>query len=117
LHEQDANRAGFQWVDCHDAEQSTLSWLRLGAKPEDVILIVCNFTPQPRQNLRVGAPRGGFWKELFNSDAHDYGGSGLGNFGGVEAAPLPWHNQSHSLTISLPPLGAVVFKPASGGLA
>jgi 1,4-alpha-glucan branching enzyme len=115
LHEQDASPAGFQWVDCHDAEQSTLSWLRIGQKPEDAILIVCNFTPVPRHNLRVGAPRGGFWKEIFNSDAADYGGSGQGNFGGVDAAPIPWHNQSHTLTISLPPLGAVALKTAVEG--
>jgi 1,4-alpha-glucan branching enzyme len=111
LHEQDSTPAGFQWVDCHDAEQSTLSWLRLGSKPQDVILVVCNFTPVPRQNLRVGAPRGGFWKEVFNSDARDYNGSGQGNFGGRQALPFPWHNQSHTLTITLPPLGAVAFKP------
>jgi 1,4-alpha-glucan branching enzyme len=112
LHELDANPAGFQWVDCHDAEQSTLSWLRLGAKPKDAILVVCNFTPLPRHNLRVGAPSGGLWKEIFNSDARDYGGSGQGNFGGVETAPFPWHNQSHRLTITAPPLGVVAFKPA-----
>ena len=112
LHEQDASPAGFQWVDPHDAEQSTLSWLRFGTRPQDVILVVCNFTPVPRHNLRVGVPRGGFWKELFNSDALEYGGSGQGNLGGAEAAPLPWHNQSHLLTLSLPPLAAVAFKPA-----
>jgi 1,4-alpha-glucan branching enzyme len=112
LHEQDTNPAGFQWVDCHDAEQSTLSWLRFGAKPEDAILVVGNFTPVARHNLRIGVPRGGFWKELFNSDAREYGGGGQGNFGGVEAAPMPWHHQSHSVSITLPPLGAVAFKPA-----
>ena len=111
LHEQDFMPAGFQWVDCHDAEQSTLSWLRLGTKPEDMILVVCNFTPVPRHNLRVGAPRAGFWKEIFNSDARDYGGSGQGNLGGCHAVPFPWQNQSHTLTVTLPPLAAVAFKP------
>jgi 1,4-alpha-glucan branching enzyme len=117
LHEQDAFPGGFQWVDCHDAEQSTLSWLRLGAGPRDAFLIVCNFTPVPRHNLRVGAPWGGFWKEMFNSDAREYGGSGQGNFGGVEAVPFPWHNQSHSITLALPPLAAVAFKPAAAAAA
>lgn len=112
LHEQDTRPAGFEWVDPHDAEQSTLSWLRFGANPHEVVLVVCNFTPMPRHGLRVGTPRGGSWKELFNSDAREYGGSGQGNFGGVDATPFPWHNQSHRMTITLPPLAAVAFKPA-----
>jgi 1,4-alpha-glucan branching enzyme len=111
LHERDANPEGFQWVDCRDAEQTTLSWLRLGTKPEDVILIACNFTPVVRRNLRLGAPRAGFWKEIFNSDARDYGGSGQGNLGGVEAAPLGWHNLPACVTLTLPPLAAVALKP------
>ena len=113
LHEQDASPGGFEWVDCNDAEQSTLSWLRHGLKPGETILVVCNFTPVPRANFRVGAPRGGFWKERLNTDAVDYGGSGRGNLGGVEAAPLSWHGRSWSLTIDLPPLAAVVFQPAT----
>ena len=113
LHERDATPGGFQWVDCHDVEQSTLSWLRFGTKPEEIILVVCNFTPVLRHNVRIGAPRAGFWKEIFNSDARDYGGSGQGNFGGCQAMPFPWHNQSHTLTITMPPLGAVAFKPSS----
>jgi len=114
LHEQDTNPAGFRWVDCHDAEQSTLSWLRFDTETEEVILIVCNFTPVPRPNLRVGVPRGGFWKEIFNSDAREYGGSGKGNFGGLDAVPLPWQNQSHNLSITVPPLGAVAFRADKG---
>jgi 1,4-alpha-glucan branching enzyme len=110
LHQQDCLPAGFQWVDCQDAEQSTLSWLRFGTKPEEVILVVCNFTPVPRHNLRVGVPRAGFWKEIFNSDAHDYGGGGQGNLGGCHAVPFPSQNHSHTLTITLPPLAALAFK-------
>jgi len=117
LHEQDTKPEGFRWVDCNDAEQSTLSWLRCGSRPEDVMLVVANLTPVLRPNFHVGAPRGGYWKEIFNSDASDYGGTGQGNFGGVEAVPLPWHGQPHMLTLSLPPLGAVAFKPAPGGAA
>jgi 1,4-alpha-glucan branching enzyme len=109
LNELDAEAGGFEWLDCNDAERSTLSWLRFGAGCGKVVLVACNFTPVPRHNVRVGAPRGGFWQEILNSDAREYGGSGQGNFGGVEAAPLPWQGQSHSLTITLPPLAAVAF--------
>jgi 1,4-alpha-glucan branching enzyme len=111
LHEKDAQPSGFRWVDVREAAQSNLSWLRFGANPQDMVLVVCNFTPVPRNNLRLGVPRGGFWKEIFNSDALDYGGSGQGNFGGVNASPFPWHDLSHRLTINLPPLAAVAFKP------
>lgn len=111
LHVFDADAAGFQWVDCHDADQSTLSWLRWGPPPEPPLLAVLNFTPTARFNFRVGVPRGGFWRELVNSDAREYGGSGHGNFGGLEAAPLSWHGQPHALNLCLPPLAAVVFKP------
>jgi 1,4-alpha-glucan branching enzyme len=111
LHRQDCQPGGFEWVDCNDSEQSTLSWLRCGTDPGDRLLVVCNLTPVPRPNSRVGVPCGGFWQEIFNSEAQQYGGSGHGNFGGVEASPLSWHGRSHSLTITLPPLGAVVFKP------
>ena len=73
------------------------------------ILIVCNFTPVPRYAYRVGAPRGGFWQELLNSDADLYGGSGHGNFGGLETAPIPSHGRMQSLNLTLPPLGVVVL--------
>jgi len=110
LHEADCEPAGFEWVDCNDSEASVISLLRKGRSAGDSILIVCNFTPVVRHNYRVGAPRGGFWRELLNSDAQDYGGSGQGNLGGVEAAPVPLHGRPYSLTVSLPPLAAVFFK-------
>jgi 1,4-alpha-glucan branching enzyme len=106
----DFEPAGFEWIDCNDSEGSTLSLLRGGRSPEDLILAVLNFTPVPRHHYRVGAPRGGFWKEMLNSDARIYGGSGQGNLGGVEAAPLPLHGRSHRLTLTLPPLSAVFLK-------
>ena len=112
LHEKDASPDGFRWIDCNDAEQSTLSWLRFGENPAEAILIVCNFTPVPRENVRIGAPAGGFWRELLNSDATEYGGSGQGNLGGVESAPFPWQGLPHTLNLTLPPLGAVAFKRA-----
>ncbi len=72
--------------------------------------MVFNFTPVPRVNYRVGVPEGGFWRELLNSDAGEYGGSGFGNFGGLEAAAEPCHYRAHSLLITIPPLGMVMFK-------
>jgi len=113
LHEADCDPAGFEWIDCNDADSSTLSLLRKGIRTSSLVLVVCNFTPVPRHNYRVGAPCGGYWRELLNSDAAEYGGSGMGNLGGVEAAPIPLHGRSHSLTITLPPLSATFFRSSS----
>ncbi|MFO7784735.1 MAG: 1,4-alpha-glucan branching protein GlgB [Thermodesulfobacteriota bacterium] len=113
LHAGDAAPGGFEWIDCNDAQYSTLSMIRQDRGGEDRIIAACNFTPIPRTNYRLGAPEGGFWAEIFNSDAEIYGGSGWGNMGGVEAAPVPVHGRPYSLTISLPPLGAVLFKRTS----
>jgi 1,4-alpha-glucan branching enzyme len=106
----DFDASGFEWVDLHDWEQSVVSFLRKGDTPDDMILVVCNFTPVSHTNYRVGVPRGGFWSELLNSDASIYGGSGQGNFGGVEASPVRAHGRSHSLSLTLPPLGVVYLK-------
>ncbi len=110
LHELDFDPAGFEWVDRHDAEQSVLAFLRKGKSTGDVFLVVCNFTPVPRHNYRVGVPRGGFWREMRNSDAREYGGSGQGNAGGVTAAPVSAHGRLHALTVVVPPLAVVFFK-------
>ncbi|MCI0439580.1 MAG: 1,4-alpha-glucan branching protein GlgB [Chloroflexi bacterium] len=110
LHEKDCDPSGFEWVDANDGENSVVSLLRRGASTDDVFMVVCNFTPVPRHNYRVGVPRGGFWREMLNSDATIYGGSGQGNVGGVEAAPVPFHGYLHSLNITLPPLGVLFFK-------
>jgi 1,4-alpha-glucan branching enzyme len=87
-----------------------LSFVRKGNRPGDMLLFVCNFTPVPHHNYRVGALQGGFWKEVMNSDAPLYGGSGQGNMGGVEASPLPMHGRTWSLSVTAPPLGVVIFK-------
>jgi 1,4-alpha-glucan branching enzyme len=113
LHELDFDPAGFQWIDCNDSLQSTLSLLRKGRSEKNTLIVVCNFTPEPRHNYHVGAPRGGFWCEVLNSDARDYGGSGQGNMGEVEAAPIPHHGLPFSLNLTLPPLGIVFLKPGS----
>jgi 1,4-alpha-glucan branching enzyme len=75
-------------------------------------IVICNFTPVPRHGYRIGVPRGGRWREALNSDAAEYGGSGLGNFGAVEAQAVPCDGHAHSLTLTLPPLGAIFLQPA-----
>jgi len=110
LYELDFQSEGFSWIDCGDWEGSIISYLRQGRSSRDLLLAVCNFTPVPRVGYRVGAPAGGLWQEVLNSDAEIYGGSGHGNFGGVEAEDTPVHGRDFSLTLTLPPLGIVVFK-------
>ncbi len=110
LYELDFSSDGFEWVDCQDFEQSVVSFLRKGKDKDQSILVVYNFTPVPRRNYRIGVTLGGFWKELLNSDATIYGGSGQGNMGGLEAAPLPMHGKSQSLSLNVPPLGVLFLK-------
>jgi len=110
LYQVDFDSAGFEWVDCNDVEHSVVSLIRRGRSRYDVIAVVCNFTPVTHFNYRIGVPRPGLWRELLNSDAREYGGSGQGNLGGVEAAPIPFHGRPYSLTITLPPLATVFFK-------
>jgi 1,4-alpha-glucan branching enzyme len=109
LHELDCDPAGFEWIDCRDAESSVVSLLRKARGDDRTVLVICNFTPVPRLNYQVGVPRGGLWRELLNSDAKDYGGSGMGNMGEVEAAPVPAHGRHFSLLLTLPPLSTLFF--------
>lgn len=111
LHELDFDGAGFEWIDLHDSQQSVLSYLRKAKNPQDNVVVVLNFTPVPRENYRVGVPAPGFYKEILNSDSEMYGGSNLGNGGGVHTDCISWMGKSHSLNLTLPPLSAVVFKP------
>jgi len=110
LYELDFDPAGFEWIDCNDTQQSTLSLIRKSRSTSEIILVVLNFTPTPRYNYQVGVPREGLWQEILNSDAEEYGGSGHGNFGGIEAVPIEIHGRPYSLKLTLPPLGAVFFK-------
>jgi len=110
LHELDCDPAGFEWVDANDAEQSALSFLRKARVRGEVIVVALNFTPVPRHNYRLGVPEGGFWREVLNTDAGEYGGSRQGNLGGADAAPVSCHGRPWCLTVTLPPLGAVFFK-------
>ena len=109
LHEVDFDSAGFEWIDASDHESSTLAWLRR-SRTGETVLVVCNFTPVPRHHYSVGVPSPGYWRELANSDALDYGGSGIGNLGGVSSEPVPSHGRPQRLTLTLPPLAAVLFK-------
>ena len=108
LHEVDFDAAGFEWIDCHATEESVIAFVRKSKRGRTVV-VACNFTPVPRPNYILGVPRGGFWREALNSDATLYGGSGVGNFGGVESAPVPAHGRFHSVTVSLPPLATLFF--------
>jgi 1,4-alpha-glucan branching enzyme len=110
LYELDSEQAGFEWIDCNDNQRSLISSLRYGKDRRRQVAFVCNFTPVPRHNNRVGVPSGGTWNEVLNSDAPLYGGSGQGNLGRIESSPMPMHGRPHSLNITVPPLAVVVFQ-------
>ncbi len=110
MHVLDNSPAGFEWVDANDNATSTVSLLRKSESPQDTILVACNFTPVPRLGYRVGVPHGGYWREMLNSDAREYAGSGMGNLGGVHAEGIPTHGRPFSLKLTLPPLAALFFK-------
>jgi 1,4-alpha-glucan branching enzyme len=109
LHQLDFDAAGFQWIDCNDAEDSVISYLRV-ARDGSSVLVVANFTPVPRDNYLVGVPHAGHWRELLNSDATLYGGSGVGNQGGADSVPVAAHGHFHSLNLRLPPLGILMLQ-------
>jgi 1,4-alpha-glucan branching enzyme len=111
LHQLDADPDGFSWTQPNDAYDGLLSFLRY-AKEGEPVLVVCNFTPVVRENVLAGVPTAGFWQELCNSDATEYGGSGVGNLGGVVARPLPNHGMPYTLTLTAPPLACIILRPA-----
>ncbi len=111
LHQLDCDSAGFEWIDSSDWENSVLSYLRRGRDPGQCAVIVCNFTPVPREGYRVGVPRAGSYREVLNTDAASYGGSGIGNMGRVEATDHPAHGRAASVLLNLPPLGVLVLQP------
>jgi len=115
LHELDHDPAGFEWIDCSDAQSSVLAFLRKPRGAGAPLLVACNFTPVARTNYLVGAPRAGHWREVLNGDAGVYGGGGWGNLGGVDASPVGVHGQPFSLSLTLPPLAVVVLKAADDG--
>jgi 1,4-alpha-glucan branching enzyme len=114
LHELDFDPDGFVWENCHDSDQSVLSFFRRDSQGRPV-LVVCNFTPVPRENYAVGVGVDGMWAEVLNSDSELYGGSGMGNMGRVRAESIPVHGLPYSLDLTLPPLGVLYLRPEGGG--
>jgi 1,4-alpha-glucan branching enzyme len=110
LHELDHDWTGFQWIDFRDAAYSVIAFLRKAKDQDNQIVCVCNFTPVPRYDYRIGVPHEGYYRELLNSDASAYGGSNVGNAGGVQTSALPSHGLPHSLAVTLPPLSVLFLK-------
>jgi len=111
LFQVDFDWRGFEWLESHDNENSVFAFLRRGREPQDMVVVVCNFTPVPRYNYRVGVPTGGPWREILNTDSSLYSGSNVGNGGTVWALDEGWAGQPHSVCLTLPPLGAVYLRP------
>jgi 1,4-alpha-glucan branching enzyme len=111
LHQVDFSWEGFQWIDFHDVDNSIVSFVRRARDPNDFVVVAANFTPVPREGYRVGVPAPGFYRELLNSDSTYYGGSNMGNIGGLPSEPTPWQGQAHSILMTVPPLAVVFFKP------
>ncbi len=110
LYEQDYVPEGFRWIDCHDTDNSIYSYLRYAVDRSNYLVVVCNFTPVPREGYRIGVPDPGWYKELLNSDSEVYGGSNMGNAGGVQAEPTPWQGFDWSIELVIPPLACMVFQ-------
>jgi 1,4-alpha-glucan branching enzyme len=110
LHELDCDANGFEWIDCNDADQSMLAFIRKPANGDEAILVVLNFTPVPRLGYRVGVPWGGAWTEILNSDAKIYGGADFGNLGRTVAESVEMHGRPNCVTLTVPPLGAIFLK-------
>ena len=110
LHQVDFEGSGFSWIDCNDNENSIVSMLRRARNEQDFTVMLANFTPVPREAYTIGVPAGGWYRELLNSDGEMYGGSNVGNGGGVMAEETPSHGFDHSITVKIPPLGFVLLK-------
>ena len=111
LYEVDFDPHGFRWLDANDVQRNVVAFLRVAADDERTIACVCNFSPVPREQYRIGLPHGGRWRELINTDSELYGGSNVGNLGGVDAERTPWQGQPYSAELTLPPLGIVWLAP------
>jgi 1,4-alpha-glucan branching enzyme len=111
LHEKDFDYHGFEWIDFKDADNSIISFIRRAKDPNDILIIVCNFTPVQRKDYLIGVPLNCYYKEIFNSDSEIYWGSNMGNAGGVNASNIKWHSKPYSISITIPPLSLLIFKP------
>ncbi|GIW74310.1 MAG: hypothetical protein KatS3mg103_0832 [Phycisphaerales bacterium] len=110
LHAGDCDPRGFEWVDCTDAQNTVVAYLRRQPGTDRTVLVVANFTPVVRTGYRVGVPSGGLWRELLNTDATCFGGSGVGNLGSVQAEAVACHGRPYSLSLTLPPLAVLVLR-------
>ncbi len=110
FHELDHDPYGFYWINADDSQNCAFSWVRRGKSPAEQVIVVMNMTPVPRENYRIGVPLAGHWGEILNSDARWYGGTDVGNAGGVDTDPVPSHGHTQSLSLTLPPLGMLVLK-------
>jgi 1,4-alpha-glucan branching enzyme len=110
MHELDFQPQGFDWIDFRDADSTVVSFIRKGESPDQILVFIFNFTPVPKVNYRIGAPKSGYYRELINSDAACYGGSNMGLQGGINSEHVPWHGRHCSLSLTLPPLGMLILK-------
>jgi 1,4-alpha-glucan branching enzyme len=111
LHQLDTEAAGFEWIDGGDVDNSVLVYQRNAKDGSEPVVVVCNFTPTVREGYRVGVPKAGAWREVLNTDAEDYGGSGVGNGERVNTEDIGWHGREVSLNLTLPPLATIVLAP------
>jgi 1,4-alpha-glucan branching enzyme len=114
LWERDFDPSGFYWLEPNDADRNVVAFARAGNPGTEHLVCICNLSPVPRERYRLGLPKGGRWLEALNTDAGLYGGSNVGNMGGVDAEPVRWHDQEHSAELTLPPLGVVWLVPERG---
>ena len=110
LWEIDCDWKGFEWIDCHDYSKSVISFIRKTKKMQDFVIVVCNFTPEVHYDYRIGVPQSGKYLEVLNSDAAEFGGSGVSNIQELNTEPISWHNQENSLVLTLPPLSTIYLK-------
>ena len=110
LYTNDFSQDGFEWIDCNDNRHSVVSFIRRDRDSHDFVVIICNFTPQPHSHYRLGVPESGYYREIFNSDAREFGGSNMGNLGGKWTDDWAYHSQAYSIDVTLPPMAVVVFK-------
>ena len=113
LYETDFNSEGFSWIQCDDSKNSVFAFQRNSNDKEEHVIVIANFTPVPREGYRIGVPKAGFYHEIINSDAKIYGGSNMGNAGGVYSEKISSHGKDDSITLNLPPLGLLIMKPVA----
>jgi 1,4-alpha-glucan branching enzyme len=111
LYQVDFSHTGFEWIDISDIDQSVIAFLRRAVDPSDYLVFACNFTPLPRGGYKIGVPAGGFYREILNSDSEQFGGSNVGNLGGVTALQKEHHGRPFSITVTLPPMAVLAFQP------